>query len=144
MPGLPNPEGGFFPGSEKIYTPEKVAEVLNKAVAILLENEYISLDGELAEALYRQGITTSISTLRNILNKYNTNDIEHYKSDIEQILEYRKCKDKKMYPGIAAMALKNKHNWHDGQRVDIGGQENNPITLKVIIDREGTISPPAS
>lgn len=123
-----NPTGGFLPGSEELYTPEVIADVLKQAMEILLEDESISLDGELAIALYKNKVTTSISTLRLVINnKYtNNNEIVSLKENINTILEARKCKDKSMYPGIAAMALKNKHGWRDQTDLNHSGD----ITVK--------------
>jgi hypothetical protein len=140
IPPKPEKTNGFDPGSEKIYTPEKIAEVLKQAISVLLDDESISLDGELAIALYTRGITTSITTLRGVLlnNDNNSSEIVSLRTAINTILEARKCKDKSMYPGIAAMALKNKHGWHDGQKIDIGGQKDNPLDVTITLSHDPT------
>lgn len=137
--GKKGPCGGFVPAPEAIYTEEVVVDIIKKAREVVLNDEKISLDGELGIALYKQGITTSVSTLINILFKYkNNNTVKNFKQELDCILESRKCKDKSMYPGIAAMALKNKHGWLDSQDLRHSGKIDSTRTnITIIEDKDG-------
>ena len=44
------------------------------------------------------------------------------KTEINSILESRVMKSKDMYPGIAAMTLKNKHGWRDQKDLKVDGE----------------------
>lgn len=114
--------GGFTPGSEEQWTPDKIHAVFEALRTFLWDNEDICFIGELRVKAERAGIITRNELHYLIYEKnINSNDSKILK-EIGDILEFRCAKTKEMYPGIAAMALKNKHGWTDGQNINLGGQ----------------------
>jgi len=123
----------FISGSEEKYTPEVCIDILNKAYQFLTDHSEICFDNQLRAELDNAGIIP-YHTFYNINYKKHTNnvDVQLLKKKINDTLEYRKCFEKKMYPGIAVMALKNKHGWQDKQEIkqDITGD----ITVNKLYD----------
>jgi hypothetical protein len=58
-------------------------------------------------------------------------DLADIRGEIESILEARVMKSKEMYPGIAAMTLKNKHGWKDQQDI----KQTTEVTIKTASDK---------
>ncbi len=112
-------DGGFMPGSKEIYTVDKTMEILCELYTYLWKNENICFFNELLMYAEHAGIEDSITIEYLIYKKYNkNNDIQPYVQKLNKVLEFRCAKTREMYPGITAMALKNKHNWTDKKEVD--------------------------
>ena len=115
---------GFEPGSEEQWTKERIEDTLSKLKEFLWKNEDICFLGELQVKAERANIITSAELHYLLYDKTNININEtKFFKEISKILEFRCAKTREMYPGIAAMALKNKHKWVDKTEVkqDISG-----------------------
>lgn len=115
---------GFKPGSEEYWTIEHTIQAMDSILNHLKENGDICFLGELQMECEWAEIIDSNTIHYLIYNKYKDNiDVQNYMNKIDRVLEFRCAKTRKMYPGIAAMALKNKHKWVDKTEVkqDISG-----------------------
>ena len=112
------------------WNKERCLEVFSSIIKLLKENKWESMGGE---EVFNTIITESmlkvhaknifglpIRTYEYLLqDKFKDDvDLRDIKKEIESILEERVMSSKKMYPGIAAMTLKNKHGWRDEKQLD--------------------------
>lgn len=112
------------------YTKKIALELFENALKILLEDEEIITETELAfRCKYALSLPySSYCYLRDIKFKKELGDI---KKEIDSTLETRVMKSKKMYPGIVAMTLKNKHGWRDQQQLPGADGKSFEIKLNV-------------
>ncbi len=102
---------------EEEYTLDKCIEIFDRLYKFLEENEDILFDSELRHKAQKAGICKS-HTLRYLQYEKYIKELEPYKKNMKEIMEYRIAKTKEMYHVITAMSLKNKHKWVDKQEVD--------------------------
>lgn len=103
------------------YTLEVALSLFEGALKILQDDKTIITETELAfRCKYELPLPyRSYIYLRDDKFPVELRDI---KSEIESTLELRVMKTKDMYPGIAAMTLKNKHGWRDEKQIDMTGK----------------------
>lgn len=115
------------------YTAEVTLELFEQAKEILIKDVDILTDGMLqVKCKYALGLP--ISTYQYLRDEKFPSILGDIKREIDTILESRVMKSKEMYPGIAAMTLKNKHKWRDvvENRLDVA-------PLQVVVRRWGEL-----
>ena len=95
-----------------IYTKEIALDLFSQAKEIL-ENDPEILTDTMLQVKCKYALNLPISTYRYLRDEKYPKDLADIKTEIDGILESRVMKSKEMYPGIAAMTLKNKHKWKD-------------------------------
>ena len=95
-----------------IYTKEIALDLFAQAKEIL-ENDPEILTDSMLQVKCKYALNLPISTYRYLRDEKYPKDLADIKTEIDTILESRVMKSKEMYPGIAAMTLKNKHKWRD-------------------------------
>lgn len=121
---------GGQPGNKnrEIYTLEVAFDLFEKAKDILVIDKNIITETELMVKC-KYELSLPMSSYLYLRDEKFPIELEDYKKEIESILESRVMRCKEMYPGIAAMTLKNKHRWKDQQ--DINQNIKLPPGLKV-------------
>jgi len=126
---------GGQPGNKnrEIYTLEVAFDLFEKAKDILVIDKNIITETELMVKC-KYELSLPMSSYLYLRDEKFPIELEDYKKEIESILESRVMRCKEMYPGIAAMTLKNKHRWKDQQ--DINQNIKLPPGLKVSFGAE--------
>ena len=112
---MPAPKGNKY--NEK-YTLEIALDLFEQAKEILIQNPDIITETELIFKC-KYELSLPFSSYTYLRDEKFPKDLEDIKKEIESILESRVMKSKEMYPGIAAMTLKNKHKWRDQQELNV-------------------------
>lgn len=115
------------------YTKAVVLDLFEKALAILISNTTIITETELMVKC-KYALSVPMSSYQYLINEKFKVELGDIKKEINSILESRVMKSKDMYPGIAAMTLKNKHGWKDQQ--NIKQEITLPPRLKVSFGKE--------
>ena len=123
----PNPPSskkrqGSQPGYKRreIYPLEVAINLFSQAKDILIADPDIITETELAFRC-KDALSLPYSSYRYLSDEKFKLELADHKKEIESILETRVMKSKEMYPGIAAMTLKNKHGWKDEKQLDLKG-----------------------
>ena len=124
-----------MPKTYEDYPLDVAEDLMKQAYDFLWANAFISFDTELRANLQAVNIIDAY-TYRYLTEQKFPTELATYKKQIDDVLEFRKCKDKAMYPGIAAMALKNKHGWRD--KFDIDQNITGNLDLKSLLADEKT------
>lgn len=103
------------------YTLEIAEEIFYKAYEFLYSRKEIVTEAELMVELQHANIVKQ-SIYRYLLNVKFVVELSDIKNSIETLLLSRVVKCKDMYPGIAAMVLKNKHGFKDQLDVAQSGE----------------------
>lgn len=119
--------------NNEIYTLTKTLSLFNSALKILNNDEDIFTETALMVKC-KYELSLPMSSYLYLRDDKFPIDLEDIKREINSILESRVMKSKEMYPGIAAMTLKNKHKWRDQQ--DINQNITLPPGLKILFDAE--------
>jgi len=111
---------GGQPGNtnREIYTLEVSLSLFDQAKDILIADPDIITETELAFRC-KYALSLPYSSYRYLSEEKFKLELADQKKEIESILESRVMKSKEMYPGIAAMTLKNKHGWKDEKQLGI-------------------------
>ena len=124
------PEGNKY---NEQYTLEIALDLFERAKDLLIENlDIITETALMVKCKY--DLSLPISTYQYLRSEKFPEELGDIKKEIESILESRVMVSKAMYPGIAAMTLKNKHRWKDQQ--DINQNIKLPPGLKVSFETE--------
>jgi len=128
-------KSGAQPGNtnREIYTLADALTIFRSSLKILTEDKTLITETELIfKCKYKLLVPySSYLYLRDTKFPLELKDIQ---KEIESLLEIRVMRAKDMYPGIAAMTLKNKHKWKDQQ--DIKQEIKLPPGLKVSFDTD--------
>lgn len=100
------------------YPIEVALELFEKAKDILNNNSGIITETELMIKC-KYELSLPMSSYRYLRDEKYKVDLADIKNEINSLLETRVMKSKDMYPGIAAMTLKNKHGWRDEKQLDV-------------------------
>jgi hypothetical protein len=109
------PKGNNFSAGLKNaekYTEDITVALFEQARDILVADETILTDTMLMIRC-KDALGVPISTYQYLRDDKFPSILGDLKKEIDGILESRVMQSKKMYPGIAAMTLKNKHKWRD-------------------------------
>ena len=119
-PGKEKNLGGAPIGNtnREIYTLEVALSLFDKAKDILISDIDIITETELMVKC-KYALSLPMSSYRYLSDEKFKVELADIKKEIESILESRVMKSKEMYPGIAAMTLKNKHGWKDEKQLGI-------------------------
>jgi hypothetical protein len=110
------------------YTKENVLSLFDQAKDILINDPEILTDTMLqVKCKYALGLP--LSTYQYLRDEKFPEVLGDIKREIDTILESRVMKSKEMYPGIAAMTLKNKHKWRDQTDLKVDAKGELQITL---------------
>jgi len=104
--------------NREIYTLEVALDLFEKAKDILVSDTSIVTETELMVKC-KYALSLPMSSYLYLRDEKFPIELEDYKKEINSILESRVMKSKEMYPGIAAMTLKNKHNWKDEKNLNL-------------------------
>lgn len=121
------PKGNKF--NEK-YPLTTTLKLFKSALKILQDNPNIITDTELIFKC-KYELLISYTTYRYLRDEKYPKDLADIKREIESTLEIRVMRAKDMYPGIAAMTLKNKHGWKDQQDI----KQTTTLTIKEVPDK---------
>ena len=94
------------------YTEEIAYKLFEDAYQILKNDPEIYTENYL-KIMCEEQLKLPLSSYDYLLNIKFKKELVDYKKRIDGLLEQRIMLAKQMYPGIAAMALKNKHKWVD-------------------------------
>ena len=114
------PGGPIGNKHREIYTLPVAINLFEKALEILKANPDIITETELAFKC-KYELSLPYSTYQYLRSEKYPMELGDLKREIESLLESRVMKCKEMYPGIAAMTLKNKHKWVDQVDTKITG-----------------------
>ena len=109
------PKGNKY---REIYTLPKALDTFEKVLEVLKADESLITETELAFRC-KYELSLPYSTYRYLSDTKFPKELADLKKEIESLLEVRVMKSKEMYPGIAAMTLKNKHRWRDQQDLNV-------------------------
>jgi len=123
---MPAPKGNKY--HEK-YPLKTTLKLFKAAFQILKNNPDLITD---TEFIFRCQDELSIpyTTFRYLRDEKFPKELADVKKRIDSLLEIRVMKSKEMYPGIAAMTLKNKHGWRDQQDI----KQTTELTIKSVPD----------
>jgi len=127
--GKPAKKNGAPKGNKnnEKYTLPVAVNIFNTALQLLVENPDILTETEL---IFKCKELLPYRSYRYLADEKFPLELADIKREICSILEGRVMRSKKMYPGIAAMTLKNKHKWKDQQDIQVGMDE---ATLNTIL-----------
>lgn len=103
--------------NREIYTLEIALDLFERAKDILVADKTIITDTELMVKC-KYALSLPMSSYQYLRDEKFPVELGDIKKEIESILESRVMLCKEMYPGIAAMTLKNKHKWKDQHDVN--------------------------
>ncbi|MCK4252690.1 hypothetical protein KAX97_14680 [candidate division WOR-3 bacterium] len=102
------------------YTLDIALSLFNSALKILQDDSSIITETELAFRC-KDELSLPYRSYIYLRDDKFPLELRDVKKEIESTLEIRVMKSKDMYPGIAAMTLKNKHGWRDEKQLDLSG-----------------------
>jgi len=114
--------------NREIYTLEVALDLFEKAKDILVSDASIVTETELMVKC-KYALSLPMSSYQYLRDEKFPIELGDHKKEINSILESRVMKCKEMYPGIAAMTLKNKHRWKDQHDVKVGMDEETLSTI---------------
>lgn len=110
---MPAPKGNK--NAEK-YTLPITLKLFESSLQILKDNPDIITETELIFKC-KYALSLPYRSYRYLADEKYPIELADIKKEIVSTLESRVMKSKDMYPGIAAMTLKNKHGWKDQQDI---------------------------
>lgn len=133
--GKPVQKKGGTPGNKnrEKYTLPITIDLFQSALQILKDNLDIITETELIFKC-KYALSLPYSSYLYLRDQKFPSELKDIKKEIESLLEIRVMRAKDMYPGIAAMTLKNKHGWKDQQ--NIKNEISLPPGLKVSFETE--------
>lgn len=115
------------------FSPAFIISVFERVIQILKKNPKLIYIGEI-NLFLMENFKISPSTRRSWINNIHKNNkhIGDLWTGIVQILENRVVLDNEVLrPTIQAMVLQNKHNYRDRHDLNVGGQEDNPVEVRI-------------